>query len=72
MPSSSLVDFEVKIVVGDCVWVEVEVWVEDGVELEKKLEVKILFWGGLLGGLLEKWRIKQSYNLKLKLALGYC
>ena len=47
--------------------VEVEVGVEVGVEVEVKVRAQNYFFG--VGGWLQKWKIKQSSNLKLKLVL---
>ena len=57
LPKSSLVEVEVGVEIG----------VEVGVAVEVKVRAQNYFFGG---GLLEKWRIKQSSNLKLKLELG--
>ena len=67
MPSSSLVDVDVDVDIGVKVGIEVEVEFEVGVEVEVKARAQIYFFG--VGGWLEKWRIKQSSNLKLKLEL---
>ena len=61
--SSSLVEVEVE--------VKFEFGIEVGVEVEEKVEAQNYFFrvGGWVvrwvGGWLEKWRIKQSSNLKL-------
>ena len=68
MPSSSLAEVEIGVEVGVKVEVEFEVGVEVGVKVEVKVRAQNYFFG--VGGWLEKWRIKQSSNLKLKLELG--
>ena len=64
VPSTSLVEFEVEVEVE----VEVGVEFEAGVEVEVKVTAQNYFFGvggWWVGRWLEKWRIKQSSNLKL-------